>query len=628
MSLDINSNNTSASPILAPRTISSSEGLSEFNALFNNNEEAADAAAAKLKANWSQWAAAFDSQWFQPTENNAKILTGKKIAEEAESAKMQVAEVIKKALNGEQVSTPANLPTNPANNTQALVAFNSIFKSPQVADKQAEKLVANWERWATAFGVQGLEANANNAKIVAGSAIAQAMTDARNNVANAIHEVIDGKQISFISATPNVLEDHAVETFRQNISTINTQDQLEQARDRTQVYKQFLTTALNMGANANNLVFLYRGVQKSPYKQEVKNYPTRLKEKPDNQNVVSYGDTIVLKGSNKKVTFSPYPKIGELPQIDKQGLDFLHPDIKEACVCVGSFVEGNLKAHWLGRNALTKGQFWSGTKILPILNVISKLNAKAYDSDIDNCVIRDANRRAKNFSFNDLAIDVVSYGDNIASSNSLAAMFKRFETRSGLENWVQKITGNTSLEFRGGYGEPAFINQPELFDIKKAKVLLSAPSDSASGNNLVSPYDMVRFISMLGWHHHISQEARLPGAQWHSLESIVRAMGTDAARYTDLAIKTLGLEGVISSPVIISKLGNGYSSARKRYEIVYIALVQFVDERSHSDGKPAKLRTVSMALRGATSGDAVKLDARMATEVTEIFRRVVTEELA
>jgi hypothetical protein len=108
---------------------------------------------------------------------------------------------------------------------------------------------------------------------------------------------------------------------------------------------------------------------------------------------------------------------------------------------------------------------------------------------------------------------------------------------------------------------------------------------------------------------------------------MVRAMGTDTARYTDIAFKMLGLESVISSPVIISKLGNGYSDTRKRNEIAYVAFVQFVDERPKAKGKPAKVRTLSMAIRAA-SNDMVKLDARMAAEVTEIIRRVVTEELA
>ncbi|GEM_PF-507362 len=607
----------STSPILEPRTISNSEGLAEFNGIFNN-QQAADDAALKLKVYWSKWAVAFDAQWFVPTETNAKILTGNKLAEEVEKAKFKVADAIALALDGKQVIAPVSPAVNPVNNDEAVAAFYSIFKSPQVADKELEKLITNWDKWANAFGGQWYAPEPYNAKVVAGRLIAKAMADAKSKVTKAIMQAIDGKQITPFSDPTN-------NNNNQPIFTVG--NKLEQAKDRVQVFKDLMKIEINMNANADKLAFLYRGVQNSPYKQDIKDYPERLKAKPDRDNVVSYGETVVLKGSDKTVTFTPYPEVGKMPQIDQQGLDFLHGDIQEACVCVGSFVENKIKAHWLGRNALTKGQFWSATKIIPILNVVCRVNANSPDTDIDNCVIRDRDRRKRDLPFYELVWDVVSYGDRIASSNSLAAMFKRFETRPGLENWVKKITVNPNLDFRGSYGEPAFIYSPEVYDLKKRKVLLTPASEGSTGENLLTTYDLTRFISMLGWHHHITQAARFPNAQWISLESIVRAMGTDACRYTDVAIKTLGLEGFISSPVIISKLGNGYSSSRNRYEFVYVALVQFVDELAKGEGNPAKLRTLSMALRGA-SRDAVQLDARMAAEVTEILRRVVTEELA
>jgi hypothetical protein len=46
--------------------------------------------------------------------------------------------------------------------------------------------------------------------------------------------------------------------------------------------------------------------------------------------------------------------LGELPQIDPKALNFLHKDIKQACVCIGTFVDGKIQAQWLGKNALTK----------------------------------------------------------------------------------------------------------------------------------------------------------------------------------------------------------------------------------------------------------------------------------
>jgi hypothetical protein len=85
--------------------------------------------------------------------------------------------------------------------------------------------------------------------------------------------------------------------------------------------------------------------------------------------------------------------------------------------------------------------------------------------------------------------------------------------------------------------------------------------------------------------------------------------------------------------VIISKLGFGRSSIRDRTELVYTALLQFVDQRPRTENKPAVLRTVAMTLISAkdlndANQEAIELDARMAAEVTEILRRLMTQELA
>ncbi|MEB3182725.1 MAG: hypothetical protein VKL59_27355 [Nostocaceae cyanobacterium] len=408
-----------------------------------------------------------------------------------------------------------------------------------------------------------------------------------------------------------------------NITPIS--DKLEQGKDRARIFQEFLAIANSPNATTDNPALLYKGVQTSPYQQDINNYPVRLK---DQQNL-------------EELLFQPYPKVGELPQIASQGLEFIHPDIKEACICIGRLADDKIKAHWMGRNALNKNQFWSGTKIIPLLNIVSQLNTKFPDIDIDNCVIVDTDNPQKYVSFFNAANDIVSYQNKIASSNSLAAMCKRFETWEGLELWVKKITGNQDLIFRGRYGEVPYINQPRLYDVKTKKILLKAAPETTRGDNLVTAYDLVRFISMLGWHHHLLPQSRLPGAQWNSLEAIVRAMGSDACRYIDVAIQALGLEKVVTSPTIISKLGNGFSDSRQSSEIVYIALVQFLDERPKVNNNPPVLRTVSMALRGvkpfqetnpdkieaAQKRDAIELDARMAAEVTEILRRVITEEL-
>ena len=122
---------------------------------------------------------------------------------------------------------------------------------------------------------------------------------------------------------------------------------------------------------------------------------------------------------------------------------------------------------------------------------------------------------------------------------------------------------------------------------------------------------------MLGWHLHLPQSARLPDAQWGSLESVVRAMGVDTARYVDIALETLGLVNVVSEPVVISKLGLGNSA------LTYVALVKLVDNRK----VPSKLRTLAMALWTSPGSDTNR-DNNMAAAVTEIIRRVFTEELA
>jgi hypothetical protein len=406
---------------------------------------------------------------------------------------------------------------------------------------------------------------------------------------------------------------------------------LELAKDRSLIFEKFLQIAIDVKANSSKLAFLDRGVQTSPYRQHISNYPNYLKQKPDDVKVIS-----PLPPDNSLLKLSPFPSLGEIAQINTEALNFLHEDIKQACVCIGTFIDDKIQAQWLGKNALTKAQFWSATKIIPLLNIISQINSKYPDCNINHCVVRDADERKHDIYFYELAKDMISYSENIASSNSLAAMFKRFDTRAGIEQWVKTTTGNNDLNFRSDYGDLPYIKNPNIFDLITKQVLLTAAQNSIEQSNLVSAYDLTRLITMLGWHHHIEQRSRLLGAEWKSLESIVRAMGHDTARYADQAIKTLGLNNVISCPVIISKLGQGVSSSRGTIETVYLSLVWFVDDRPKATGQPAKLRTLAMTLRGAkvldgaTSGErkAIELDARICAEVTEILRRLCAEEFA
>ncbi|WP_052369569.1 hypothetical protein [Planktothrix agardhii] len=50
---------------------------------------------------------------------------------------------------------------------------------------------------------------------------------------------------------------------------------------------------------------------------------------------------------------------------------------------------------------------------------------------------------------------------------------------------------------------------------------------------------------------------------------MIKALGEDPARYVDVALKTLGIEQVITSPVILSKMGYGDSTVRQTVELCY-----------------------------------------------------------
>jgi hypothetical protein len=403
---------------------------------------------------------------------------------------------------------------------------------------------------------------------------------------------------------------------------------LDNKNNREQIYQAFLQAAA--AGVEGNPVLMYQGINSSPYSEQIKDYPTRLMQKPNGKNLVS--------GTKVNATFSPYPALGQVPKINERGLSFLHEDIKEACVCIGSFNnQGKFRTKWLGRDALACDEFWSSTKIIGLLNLVSRVNRKKPELDFDSYSVigKDTSGKQIDFRFQDLARDMVSYEERIATSNSLGAMFKRFSRPLDLEKWLKLITGNQDLIFRAKYGENPFIEQPELVETTTNKVILNADQQLPRWQcNAVSAYDLTRIVSMLGWHNYIPRQLRLPYSKWKSLKIVITAMGADPARLTDLAIKVLGLQNDIESVAIISKLGNGNTSTRERTEAVYVALVHFIDSRPKALGKPAKLFTFTMALRGGKAlqprdpnQEVVELDARMATEVTEIVRRVLALKL-
>ncbi|MGB3533440.1 MAG: hypothetical protein WBA13_07970 [Microcoleaceae cyanobacterium] len=392
-------------------------------------------------------------------------------------------------------------------------------------------------------------------------------------------------------------------------------NQLEFAKNRTAIFEHFFQIEIEKGATSTHLAFLDRGINHSPFQTEIEQYSSYLKQQP--------------------MRFRAYPDLGQLPTIYTQGLDFLHQDIQEACICLGRWHEGRIEGLWLGRNALHNTQFWSSTKVIPMLNILSQINHQYPQSSTQSWVIRDPDHSQINIPFDQTIEDIITYQKLLGTSNALAAMLKRFETRLQLEQWLKIITGNWELEFQGDYGEAAFIKYPEVYDTLKNKVLLQAVRETRQGNNFVSAYDLTRIISMIGWHHHLTPECRFPHLTEPDLRCIITALGKDTARFIDAAFNVLGLENIIQSPVILSKMGHGPSRLRNTIETTYMAFVQFIDPLPKSQGKSATIRSLALTLRGAIpildldnfEQEAIHLDARIAAEVTEIIRRIITQEI-
>ncbi|OIP75001.1 MAG: hypothetical protein AUK48_08545 [Oscillatoriales cyanobacterium CG2_30_44_21] len=408
---------------------------------------------------------------------------------------------------------------------------------------------------------------------------------------------------------------------------------------------------VNMGqADHNYLGFLDRGIYgcqtgkkkslpnrsfaPSPLLNHLPDYADRLSNLPDGVNVVSYGQVAMLAGTKVRVKFQPYPAIGQIPNIENIGLEFLDKSIENACISIGSVVNGQMLCRWIGRNPLSNVQFWSSTKILPLLYTITAANRADFIQPIANCLVSGSNESGSGRTFLELAERICSYEEEGSmTSNALSAGFKQFATPSALENWLEKITGNQNLAFRGRYGEKPYFEKPTLSSPTGTKIL-TGEREAHRGDNLISAYDLTRVLSQIAWHRHIPPAQRIPAAQWHSLTSLIRAMGQDTARYVDVAIAALGLPYFISDPVVISKMGFGYSDQRKQTELTYTACIQFIDRLALSDdGLPLpKLRSVNMTLRAVlnlkdSAREALEIDARMAATVTEILRRIVTEEL-
>ncbi len=397
---------------------------------------------------------------------------------------------------------------------------------------------------------------------------------------------------------------------------------LEAAKDRTAIFQQFLQQ--EEGFDSQKLAFLDRDVKRSPYQSAISQSPNRLRS--------STGIHSALKDA------AAYPPRGDIFFVSEGGLAFLSSDILSGCVCLSAVQKGQLQTRWLGRDALGDRQLWSATKFIPLLNVAAQANTNAPTTPIDRYQIRAAGSTGKGYPFSDLAAGILTYDNRIATSNSLAAMFKHFETPTGLEQWTQQLTGNQSLSFQGRYGEVPFIEFPELWNPQTQQAVLKASGEKHTGQNLLSTYDLTRLLSMAAWHWRLPSTGQIPGIQGHSLDSIIQVMGLDTARYVDVALETLGLTGWVQTPVIISKSGFGRSEGRDRTELTYCALVQFglprqitgetvPDPTASHQQYSLCLTLIAAKGTGDVNQEARYVDALMAAEVTEIIRRAVTNTL-
>jgi hypothetical protein len=361
--------------------------------------------------------------------------------------------------------------------------------------------------------------------------------------------------------------------------------------------------------------FVSRTINNSPIQTLIAKYPDNIEQKPDG---------IDIAFADSSANLFTYPDLGDQPTIDDTGLDFLASNISHACVCIGGFEDSisPVKVRWFGHKSLDSVTlWWSTTKFIGVLNTVCQINQKSASTDIKNCVIK-----SPRSSLTSLVRDMVTYQGK--SSNAIGALFKSFTKREVLSAWIKAQTGNINVDFRGSYSEDPLISPATIEDLTDSSFSLRSTSEGdASNSNQLAAYDLVRLISMLGWHPHLTPESQLPSAQWESLKSIVQEMGNDTARYVDVALETLGLVNVISEPVIISKVGWGDIINSSSGSMTYAAFVKFIDRRTN----PGKLRTFALALRCPKNNSSDSFDfrdTRLAAAVTEIVRRIVTEELA
>lgn len=360
-------------------------------------------------------------------------------------------------------------------------------------------------------------------------------------------------------------------------------------------------------SNSSHMSFLDRGLKSSPFKSEAGSIVARLAGGSDGGGAASG---------------APMPPAGQMPAaVNTTALSGMHVAIKNACVVVGTPSATGMRVRWYGFNATANTQFWSATKIVQAYNLAALVGKKHPELSLDDLVIRPAGGGSPAFAVPALLQDIVSYDAGVPRSNGGSEMVGRFLLREQRQAALRSCTGHAA-QFAGGYGAASPIQQPELVT-KAGQLIARAPAGVGTpGQNLVSAYDMARVVAMAAWHKHLEAGARIPGAQWNSLGTVMRAMGEDSARYLDVALVKLGLKDQVAAPVIATKLGFGISSASGLAELTYVGTLQFTDLRFPE--RP--VRRACFALKG-TGSNAVALDARVAVEVTEIVRLLANGKL-
>jgi peptidoglycan hydrolase-like protein with peptidoglycan-binding domain len=378
-------------------------------------------------------------------------------------------------------------------------------------------------------------------------------------------------------------------------------------------------------ASDDHLPLLDRGLAGSPFAALVPAYARHLEQIP--QGLVPY--------PAPSPGFGAYPRRGQAAAIlsgrdgGLGGLEFLSEEVAQACVAIGSFgADQPLRVRWYGRQADgVNVQFWSATKIAAALHVLCQANRRSPMTPIGDCRIgpNELGDSSGEY-FGDLFRQMVSYEKDAQSpghSNALGALFKTLVNpgEENVQQWLRQLTANPSLVLMGRYGNPSYFQNGALFGPAGMLVGYREPPRS---RNLVSAADLVRLLTLVGWHRQLGPDQRLAGAQWTSLRTVVAGLGHDSARYIDAALENLGLVDAVASPVILSKLGYGAETNERSIDaLTYAAFAQFSDLRS---GQPRQ-RSFALALRIPTApGAGVRHDARMAVEVTEIVRRVFAEE--